>query len=444
MSTNEERVTAMLGRLADFAQVDAPVRTAPRGAGEPEAGANRRRRYPLAVACLAVIVVAGSLVVLASRGGHGSRTVSTSGGTVSVLPKAPIAARADAVGVWTGTELLIWGGFGGGGTFADGAGYNPRLGRWEVMASAPISARADAAAVWTGSELVVWGGYANGSVRPDGAAYNPATHRWRMIAGAPIAGLTRPATIWTGSEMIVVGGINGPEQGAAYNPATNAWRIIATPPGTTPVPYPQAVWTGTTALFIRDLAPAAKTPPTATSRPATPNSQTPIGPPPTIPHLPTPGLPNSNLTLVAYDPNTDSWTNVADGAIGNNPWLVWTGAEALLLAPSVNGQNRAYTPSTHAWRVLSAPASSVIGTDTAGAGDDSPVWSGRQVLFWHGGTRGVTYDPGSDTWQHFDAGNLPARSNAAVAWTGDTLLGWGGGTDGAPTFYADGISIRPT
>lgn len=441
MTPIEERVTAMLYRLADFAQLDA-AETAPGGADEPQAGGKRRRSYALATAALAVFVIAGSLIVLGSRHGHRSRAVSTSGGgTVSVLPAAPIAARADAAGVWTGTELLIWGGAGSSGAFDDGSSYDPRLGRWAVMAAAPISARADAAAVWTGSELVVWGGYANGSVRSDGAAYNPATRRWRMIAPSPMAGLVRPATIWTGAEMIVVGGINGGERGGAYNPAANTWRSIAAPPGTTPVPYPQGVWTGTTALFVLDVAPATPAPPTPTSSPNTP--QSPYVTPPLPAALPTPGPPDSNLTLAAYDPGSNSWTKLGGETIGQGsyPWLVWTGSEALILGPFAHGRNVAYKPSTHAWRVLSAPAPSALGA--ASAGDTYPVWSGRQVLFWHGGPAGVAYDPISDTWQHFDAGNLAARTDGIVAWSGDTLLGWGGGSPGASTYHADGVSIRP-
>src|SRR5687767_9175747 len=55
--------------------------------------------------------------------------------------------------------------------------------RWEALPPAPIPTRQDAGAVWTGSEVIVWGGRDMGTTssrdgqRGDGAAYNPDTGR---------------------------------------------------------------------------------------------------------------------------------------------------------------------------------------------------------------------------------------------------------------------------
>ncbi|MEZ5231368.1 MAG: kelch repeat-containing protein [Acidimicrobiales bacterium] len=63
------------------------------------------------------------------------------------------------------------------------------------MATAPIAGRSGAAVVWTGDELLIWGGYVyDGRERPldDGAAYDPITDSWRTLPAAPIAGRAYP------------------------------------------------------------------------------------------------------------------------------------------------------------------------------------------------------------------------------------------------------------
>jgi hypothetical protein len=54
--------------------------------------------------------------------------------------------------------LLIWGGTPGtyNNFFADGAAYDPATDRWHRLA--PSSGRFASGAVWTGTEMLVWGG----------------------------------------------------------------------------------------------------------------------------------------------------------------------------------------------------------------------------------------------------------------------------------------------
>ena len=108
------------------------------------------------------------------------------------LPPAPIAGRFGATAVWTGREVLFWGGQGAMDTvFADGAAYDPAARRWRALPSPPIGVRTGHQAVWTGKEMVVWGGIERccpiDSVihEPGAAAYAPATDRWRRIADVP-------------------------------------------------------------------------------------------------------------------------------------------------------------------------------------------------------------------------------------------------------------------
>jgi hypothetical protein len=82
---------------------------------------------------------------------------------------------------------------------------------WEQRGGGtPPSARDDHTAVWTGSEMIVWGGSNDSSYFNDGARYNPSANTWTAvtITGASVARNSHTA-VWTGSEMIVWGGYNG-------------------------------------------------------------------------------------------------------------------------------------------------------------------------------------------------------------------------------------------
>jgi len=87
--------------------------------------------------------------------------------------------------------------------------------------------RIGATAVWTGSEMIVWGGDTYTST---GGRYNPSTDTWRAtsITNVPAA-RTHHTAIWTGSEMIIWGGTNGGmlNIGGRYNPTTNRWTAPA-------------------------------------------------------------------------------------------------------------------------------------------------------------------------------------------------------------------------
>ena len=96
---------------------------------------------------------------------------------------APSARALNSAPVWTGSEMIIWGGNndtgrGTGGDLNTGARYNPAANSWTAISTtgAP-TARSTHAAVWTGSELIVWGGY-GGGVLNTGARYNPTSNTW--------------------------------------------------------------------------------------------------------------------------------------------------------------------------------------------------------------------------------------------------------------------------
>ena len=70
--------------------------------------------------------------------------------------------------------------------------------------------RSEFAAVWTGRQVLVWGGltgtFQDQKIPPHGAAYTPAASRWSAMPMAPLRGRSNPAAVWTGRQMIVWGG----------------------------------------------------------------------------------------------------------------------------------------------------------------------------------------------------------------------------------------------
>jgi N-acetylneuraminic acid mutarotase len=123
-----------------------------------------------------------------------------------VLAPAPISGRYRHHAVWTGSEMIVWGGEVGPSQQSDGAAYDPATDTWRRLPPSPLAGRHWASVVWTGREMIVWGGYDNEHAFGDGAAYDPNMNRWRVLPAAPISGRCQNAAVWTGTELIVWGG----------------------------------------------------------------------------------------------------------------------------------------------------------------------------------------------------------------------------------------------
>jgi hypothetical protein len=349
--------------------------------------------------------------------------------------------------------MLVWGGDTLVGRdnrwLADGAALDPATNQWRPLPPAPIAARSYAATVWTGTEMLVWGGVGpNSDMYSDGAAFDPKANRWRTIVSQPGVRADRPVAVWTGTEMVVVSTINTPLTTSAYDPKADRWRPLTAPPGALAVPYPQVAWTGTELVLllwptgpIGTVAPGSTpltvAPPQAnlgpTSDPGTP------APPPVVLRPPG-GSPDSDMFLASYSPSSDRWSRLPPVALrdGSLPRLVWSGREVLLLQSSEAGA--AFDPKRQTWRPLSSiPA----GSQPLAA---EVVWTGHLALFWSGGAAGLAYDPDADVWRTFDAGGLRSRDDAVVAWTNGFLIGWSGFNNhdnGDGRLESDGVRYRP-
>jgi N-acetylneuraminic acid mutarotase len=366
--------------------------------------------------------------------------------------------RRHHTAVWTGTEMIVWGGEGYDGTlvrYGDGARYDPATSTWTPvsMVGAP-EARRNHTAVWTDDRMIVWGGYVDSRGRPDtngGASYDPLSDTWTTLpsTSAPTPRFGHSA-VWTGSEMIVWGGNPEVQTGGCYNPATDSWRR-------TVAGYPldrldhTAVWTGAEMIVWggQDVAghviqdSGALYDPVldgwrATSRAGAPpprwnhtavwaNDEMIVwggqGEAPDFTHLDSGGR---------YDPVADAWTAVSGTgapAARTDHGAVWTGTEMIVWGgwndPDQLGSGGRYSPTLDTW----APMSELAAPDPRSF--LTAVWSGTEMIVWGGRdwlgsfNSGGRYNPSTDSWlptSQVDA-PLPA-SNVPGLWTGQRMIVW--------------------
>jgi N-acetylneuraminic acid mutarotase len=222
------------------------------------------------------------------------------------LADPPINSLIQAHPVWTGREMIVWGGAPGSGSPGQGAAYDPARDQWRHIATAPLSTRENPMIVWTGREMIAWGGFtANAEAshaltaadRLEGAAYNPTSDSWRALPPSGLPVLSLAAAAWTGQEMLID---SPPANGAAYNPTTNRWRhLSASPLG--PRDGPAWTWTGRRLILWGGLQILG-------GRQAVSNG-------------------------AAYDPSTDRWTLLPDAPIGprHSATMGWTGELAIVI-----------------------------------------------------------------------------------------------------------------
>ena len=161
-------------------------------------------------------------------------------------------ARASHTAVWTGSEMIVWGGYGcdGNCVLNTGGRYNPSTNSWTATSTtnAP-EGRIYHTAVWTGSEMIVWGGA--GDYSNSGGDIIRAADSWTATSTTNVPGARFSHTaVWTGSEMIVWGGSGDTinfffNTGGRYNPSTNSWTATSTANAPAPRNAHTAVWTGT-------------------------------------------------------------------------------------------------------------------------------------------------------------------------------------------------------
>ncbi len=334
--------------------------------------------------------------------------------TDSWLPMSNVGApegRQYHTIVWTGKEAIVWGGQGAM-YYGNGARYNPTTDTWTPVSTtdAPVGRRRHTA-VWTGEEMIVWGGE-DPSYRSDGARYNPQTDTWTPVAQAPLYARSLHSAVWTASEMIIWGGVIGTSlsDGARYNPRTDSWSAMSE------FGRPQhrynhsAVWTGTEMIIWGGYSDDA---------------------------------PWDLQSGGRYNPVNDRWLPTSITGVPSprsEHRAIWTGTEMIIWG-GVNWDFWTFDP-------IGGRYDPVADTWTPTSGFSAPrgrtnpvvVWTGTEMLIW-GGTdedydfhphEGGRYSPATDTW--LQTGPLfssppPGVKYNKVVWTGSEMISWGGYDD---------------
>jgi hypothetical protein len=343
---------------------------------------------------------------------------SLAGFTWSAAPAPPLSPRTGQASVWTGTELLIWGGSGetqGQAEADDGAAYDPVTRAWTPMPASPLSPRDSAFAVWTGTRALFWGGETGpaGSLLRNGASYDPASRTWAMLPAAPLP--PDPdgpqAIVWTGTQMVVI----QPGADAAFDPVTNSWTTVPVLPAyTSDYGTDWAEWTGSEVIaWAGGPAQAGAVRLSAyswvpgseawTSLPGQPGDGWPFGTAASIGGrllflggvmpcgvaCPAPSFGNGDW----FDPSSGTWNSLPVRYAGDFGPAVWTGSAMVVLAtkadaspglpygprrgpPVPAGAAAAFNPSTGTWTDLArCPV-----PDWPDLTNASLAWTGRQLI----------------------------------------------------------------
>ena len=402
-----------------------------------------------------MIVWGGSTTASSNLQSGGRYNPSTDAWETTSLGTGVPAARRDHTAVWTGTEMIVWGGTAGS-LLKTGSRYTPATNSWtptSTGANVP-SERANHTAVWTGTEMIILGGGYGPPIGPiTGGRYRPATNSWEPTsvgAGVPEGRLFHTA-VWTGTEVIVWGGSSSSgylDSGGRYDPATDAWTPTTT---TANVPSPRfyetAVWTGSEmivwgGLHIETLNTGGRYDPAIDAW--TPTGTTDGVPWPRYNHTAVwtgtemivwgGGEVNSgSSTGGRYDPVMDRWLPTSTGLNVPAPrsyhTAVWTGSEMIVWGGGISGglnTGGRYDPSADSW----APTSVGENVPTARSGHTA-IWSGTEMIVWGGGSKtGGRYDPAADGWTATSVGEqVPvARSGHTAIWSGTEMIVWGGAT----------------
>jgi hypothetical protein len=201
----------------------------------------RPRRRPLVMsvaAFAAVLAIVGAMVLTSDS--TTQRTI-TPGQSVApgqegwvTLPDAPISPRSQGLVVSTGDGVFVWGGHDEDNK-SDGAFLDTTTGGWRKLPEAPLAGnRGDAIGVWTGREIVVLNGIEN-KVRA--AAFDPVAFEWRRLPDPPLtnaANAMNRAFFVDGSVVVVgvadEGGGHAPNQVARLDLTASQWSVGAASP----------------------------------------------------------------------------------------------------------------------------------------------------------------------------------------------------------------------
>lgn len=337
------------------------------------------------------------------------------------------APRVGHFTVWTGREVLVWGGRAPGAatqSYGDGIRFDPQTGELRAMSriDAPTARFQEGdTAVWTGQEMLVLGGRNAEGLLRDVSGYSPSLDRWRVLSSAGAARAPLSALVTGGEVLVLDRTSSGVEAlrllpgGFATSPASAATAVRA---------GHSALWTGAEVIVWAGADESGEV----------------------------------RADGYRFVPTRARWRAVRDAGAAHARRAhsaVWSSSEMLVFG----GQDRrghalaapvSYVPALDAWRPLrelDAPAPR-FGHVAVWVGDAMLVWGGRSddALL----ANGAAYDPWDDLWTPLPAvpatepgdGTRGGRAFSAAVWTGAELIVLAG-ENGVDTLRPYGWRYQP-
>ena len=343
--------------------------------------------------------------------------------------------------VFTGQEMIVFGGQDGDQTLNSGGIYDLRTSEWEPLTQKGAPHRYHHQAVMADDQMIVWGGFEQSddssiNWHHNGAIYDLKAKSWRPLEApyqkpqlnhldeAPVQTANR-----AGDNLIVWGGLStqGKPLGGIYEIPTGTWKPISKKKSPARVGAHTTVYTGDALIVWGGFKGADVYDRIVTNEGA------------------------------IYDIATNQWRPIStDGAPSAryNHQAVWTGTHMIIYggSPAQRGRGQTilhatggiYDPKTDQWE----PFTTQIATDTSG---HTALWNGKEMIVLGGKSRYlgsyysdvIAFDPQNGIWRSISSKSSPSiRWHHSAVWTGTSMLVWGGGV-GYDRTYGDGSQFFP-
>ncbi len=326
--------------------------------------------------------------------------------------------------VWTGKEMIVWGGSellpdGNVGLTNTGSRYNPVTNTWNTISTvgAPKPRHYDTIAVWTGKEMIIWGGTAKGDFLTDGARYNPVTDLWTPLSLVNAPTFTNHVKgEWNGDSLILWGqsdydgGLTCNNIGVQYDPSIDKWSSLPISPLLNPTgkkcyelagvtdtkmilwggidysinSYTSGIWSYDFQFGTwKELTQLNSPEPSYEYKSFVVNNSIVIygGLKDVGSSCGNPGYANAGQI---YDIKNNSWTTFKFGSQKticdtDVKSMHWSGSEVILFRSNSLVEGFKYNPETNTHVSIDTSKSSLIGLKGS-----TSVWTGKEVLIWGG------------------------------------------------------------